>query len=201
MKNKTLIILDWDDTLFPTSWISKSSINLFDETQRETYLLQFSELDNVIYSLLDRCTQYGFVTIITNASFGWIVGSMNVLPNSSKLIKNKVNIVSARDTYSKENHMSKWKDLAFRDEVSHRLFGIDDIHNIVSIGDAHYEYNATINLHDWEKVNPKQRLLKTIKLVDNPSLAAVIDQIMILTDCIEKVCKKRKHVDLMFKTH
>ena len=31
-KYRTLVIFDWDDTLFPTSWTVKNNINLSDDT-------------------------------------------------------------------------------------------------------------------------------------------------------------------------
>ena len=32
--NSTLIILDWDDTLFPTSWVNKNNIEIIDYLEK-----------------------------------------------------------------------------------------------------------------------------------------------------------------------
>lgn len=198
MHTETLIILDWDDTLFPTSWVSNNNINLFDKSIREKHQISFSELDNILYLFLQKCIGLGKVIIITNASIGWIVVSMSILPNVSRLINSKISILSARDAYQNSTNMENWKKLAFEEEVYNYFNGKYDLHNIVSIGDAHYEYNALIKLYDWDKIVPQKKLLKTIKFMNIPTYKILIDQINVLVNCISKICKKQKHVDLQF---
>ena len=200
MHSNTLIILDWDDTLFPTTWVTKNNINLSDQTSKFQNQLMFSELDNVLYNFLSKCLEYGSVTIITNASYGWIVLTMTMLPNTSKLINKYIRILSARDMFQKITHINKWKLHAFEHEAINYFQNKFDVHNIISVGDAEYEYNALINFHDWEKIMPKQRLLKTIRFVSIPSFYVLIDQLNVLTACIDKVCKKKQHIDLHFKS-
>mgnify|MGYP003704592463 CR=1 FL=1 len=53
-KNNTLFILDWDDTLFPTSWFIHNNINLHNSYMRNLYISYFIELDNVLYKLLKK---------------------------------------------------------------------------------------------------------------------------------------------------
>ena len=40
-RKKTLIILDWDDTLFPTSWVLENKIDLTDPAIRAKYYKDF----------------------------------------------------------------------------------------------------------------------------------------------------------------
>ena len=49
---KTIIILDWDDSVFPTFWTNKNMINLNNEESINEYKLYFIELDNTISNLL-----------------------------------------------------------------------------------------------------------------------------------------------------
>ena len=199
MRNKTLIILDWDDTLFPTAWVTGNNMNLSDKDTRLNHQITFAELDNILYDFLSKCIKLGSVIIITNASYNWIVVSMSILPNTTRLVANNIKILSARDMYQSTTSMSKWKQLAFENEAINFFTGKLDTHNIVSVGDADYEYHALIQFYDWKKIKPKKRLLKTIKLLSIPSYYSLIDQIVVLTNCIEKVCSKQKHVDLHFK--
>ena len=66
--SETLIILDWDDTLFPTSWLYQNKIDLSDSHIRNEYQTLFAELDNILYSLLIKLINLGKVVIVTNAS-------------------------------------------------------------------------------------------------------------------------------------
>lgn len=199
MRSKTLIILDWDDTLFPTTWVTGNNMNLSNKDTRLNHQITFAELDNILYDFLSKCIKLGNVIIITNASYNWIVVSMSVLPNTTRLVSNNIKILSARDMYQNVTIMNKWKQLAFEKEAMEFFKGNLDLHNIISVGDADYEYYALIQFYDWKKIKPKKRLLKTIKLLSIPSYYSLIDQILVLSTCIDKVCNKKKHIDLHFK--
>ena len=55
MSENTLIILDWDDTMFPTSWVTSNKINVNNTNDIENYKLTFVELDQILYQLLIKC--------------------------------------------------------------------------------------------------------------------------------------------------
>ena len=46
MSNKNIFIIDWDDTLFPTTWINSNTIDLENKNSVNEYKLYFIELDN-----------------------------------------------------------------------------------------------------------------------------------------------------------
>ena len=87
IKNKTLIILDWDDTLFPTSWATKNDIDLTDPDTQNKYIVSFSKLDLLLHKLLTNFLNCGTVIIVTNATLGWVLISSNILPSTQELIK------------------------------------------------------------------------------------------------------------------
>lgn len=198
MKDNTLIFIDWDDTLFPTSWITKNKIDVSDKRVRDKYLVMFSELDNVLYKFLKKALSLGDVIIVTNASRSWIDLSMKLLPQSSKIIDAKIKIVSARDKFGHHSDTYVWKQFAFEEEAHVSLKDKKDVHNIISIGDAEYEHKALIKFYDWSKIVPQKRILKKIKFLSSPTYYSVIDQINVLTSCLDKICLKKKHVDLVF---
>jgi hypothetical protein len=193
-KNNTYIIIDWDDTLFPTSWSIKNNINFSDIEIRNRYLVYFSELDTILYKFLNKLLTYGTVIIVTNALLKWINITKEVLPNT-KYILQKIKIISARQLYQPlKNTMGDWKKEVFKDEVSHELKSKNFI-NVISIGDAEYEYNALIALHDLDKKN----ILKTVRLMSAPSHESLLDQLEVLYKSIPNLCLTPKHLDLEFK--
>jgi len=70
----TCIIFDWDDTLFPSSYVEREGfhgVSSFDELPRESQS-QFIDLERQIMTLLKKASEYGHVLIITNAQNGWV---------------------------------------------------------------------------------------------------------------------------------
>jgi hypothetical protein len=194
-KNKTLFILDWDDTLFPTNWVMKNNINLMIPNSRDRYTIYFEQLDRVLSSFLKKLLKMGKVVIVTNALTDWVNVSSEVLPHTYQLLK-KVDIVSARGRYKgKTTQIMDWKILAFRDVINEE-FKNTDLMNVISIGDAEYEYQALISLNDQKKGIKKY--LKSIKFLREPTHDTLIDQIQVITYAINDVWSSDKHLDLKF---
>ncbi len=198
-KYKSLIILDWDDTLFPTSWIVKNNINIDNKQIQNKYIVYFFKLDFLVSQLLLNLSKYGQVVIITNASIKWMLLSSTMLPTTQKVLKNKVLIISARDAYQYKypGDMSIWKKKAFEDVVNN-YFKNHKLQNIVSGGDAEYEFLALTDLYDENSV-VENRLLKTIRFMKDPSFDDLIDQLEVFNECAQKVLLNRGHLDLEFK--
>ncbi len=202
LKHKTLIILDWDDTLFPTSWITKHGINLLIPVIREKYMVFFSQLDMLLHSLLSKLLKCGTVVIVTNAMIKWVVISSYILPNTQRLIKENIKIVSARDDHSDKHpgQMGIWKKKTFEQLVLEHFLDHYQVQNIISVGDAEYEFRALINLYN--KHGPEsgtKRLLKSVRLMANPSFELLIDQLKVLDESVPILCKAHRHMDLVFK--
>lgn len=194
----TLIIIDWDDTLFPTSWIKNNNIDIKKKSVQNEYIIFFSKLDMLLYKFLKTLSNNGKVVIVTNASRKWIDITSCMVPNTQNLFDKKVTVVSARDLYKTDypNDNYKWKLKVFK-TLQANYFGKKVVsQNIVSIGDAFYEYDALINLLIPTK---KNQYLKTIKLLDYPTYDIIIDQINVLHDNMFDIIKKRDHIDLTFK--
>jgi hypothetical protein len=193
----TLIILDWDDTLFPTTWLHKNNINIFNN-KKVLYDKFFKHLDLLLHKLFIKMIKYGTVIIITNALLNWIDITLTLLPNLEQLIKNKqIQIISARGEYS---HVTKdpeiWKKIAFKNEVN-KILEKKNINNIISMGDAEYEYYALINLYQNNEIDFK--LLKSIKFIRYPSIIQIYKQIELSTQFIFEVCKEPEQLDLELK--
>jgi hypothetical protein len=192
--DSTLIILDWDDTLFPTTWVNKYNINIIDKNNQIVYQKFFKNLDILLEKLFRLLIKCGNVMIITNALLNWIDISSKILPITSDFIQraNIIKIISARSDYSKtSSDPMEWKRLAFAKELQKLN---KNINNIISIGDAEYEYNALVKLYVSDE--NQFRLLKTVKFVRNPDITHLADQIKILYNSISKICKEPTFLDL-----
>jgi hypothetical protein len=195
-KNNTLIILDWDDTLFPTSWVNKNDIDIIN-INKISYVKYFEKIDISLVKLFNNLINFGDVLIITNALLNWINISSKILPNSYNLFKNNKNIkfISARGEYSSvTSNINDWKKLAFINELKKKTRS-KKINNIISIGDAEYEYNALVNLH----YDDKDRLLKSVKFIRYPDNYNIYEQINILNNSIYNICTFKGHLDLQIK--
>lgn len=196
---KTLIILDWDDTLFPTSWIVKNNINLSDKKIQYQYIVFFSKLDTLLYNILSKLLKYGKVFIVTNAVIKWIIISSAILPNTQKLIFNNIMIISAREKFQEKypDQMHLWKKIAFQQLIDNHFSGYQ-FQNIISVGDAEHEFNATTDLYNAYSVT-KKRLLKTVRFKKEPSFEELIDQLEVLEKNIHNISTNIKHYDLKFE--
>lgn len=226
LKNKiylsNLFLIDWDDTLFPTTWIKKNNINFNNSFTYSTYKLYFLELDKTISAFLKSLEETGDIYIVTNAKITWIKSCLTILHETSNLIiKHNIRIISARDLYSTHNYSStEWKILTFQNIIGNILTKIqkkikpNTFINIISIGDAMYEYIALINLdnyiqiiiNDWKSnssdlsnINQFNYLLKNIKFLDKPDFNYIIDQIQELHKNKDHIINKLTFIDYKYE--
>lgn len=184
---KTLVILDWDDTLFPTTAITDIDKN------------NLIKLDKIVFTFFKQLLSNPHidVIIVTNAMRKWINQSKELLPQTSKLIDNRIKIYSARDLYKNRlpNHMHLWKTLVYNRVIKATA---ERYRNIISIGDAEYEMRALINLYMLKKSDRVKRRLKNIKFINSPSFDTLIDQVSVVSKNFHKICNHRDHLDLVF---
>ena len=187
-KQNTLIIIDWDDTLFPTSYMKTKII------PDQEHISNMNKLDNLIYLFFSKASYLSTPIIITNASKKWVEESSQLLKKTNFLIKYKIDILSSRDLCEQKykDKTDIWKKLTFQtlyDKNKH-------IKNIISIGDAEYEYNALINLYDNKDNNSIK--LKAVRLLEEPNIYNIIDQLEVLIKEIQNITYKDDHLDMNF---
>lgn len=187
MRYPTLIILDWDDTLFPTTHLFTKYKN-FDVDDCDPY--ELSELDTLVGQLLVKLARCGQVIIVTNAQLSWIRTSGKLMPTTSRIIDiMNISLISARDKYERIAPIDNWKKRIFATIVN----GASPL-NILSIGDSTYEYEALVNLHTLNQ----NHYLKNIKMISKPNLSKLIEQLKIILVNVVSVCNQNKHDDLKF---
>jgi hypothetical protein len=195
-KNSTLIFIDWDDTFFPTTWVFNKGVELLDPKIREEYSKIFRDLDILLHKFLVKLSQYGKIVIITNAMTEWVQLSGSLLRNTHQIMKN-IPVLSAKQNYKHKTLNQKlWKTMCFEDTV--QIYANQyKISNIISIGDALYEYDALVNLYKKQKQH-HERYLKAIQLTKNPTYNKLYEQLYIMYNCIEKICHHKNHLDIHF---
>ncbi len=196
-----IFYIDWDDTLFPTNVYNK--INMYNEIKKDTFKYNLIILDEKINTFLNNLNKYGKVFIVTNANLLWIIKSLNDLPKTKKFIKsNDIQIISARDKYKNNNSFFKWKILAFRDILNNIDLNSNnkEIINIISFGDAKYEYNGLLYLDVYLKNKNLNNmyLLKSINFISKPSFEQILNQIDTLNKNISEIINSKKYIDLNF---
>ena len=183
-KFKTLTILDWDDTLFPTTYISKeNNINMVYNPALAPDIIKkyFIELSNIIKLIITIAIEFGEVVIITNALPSWVDASCNLMPSLRPFLK-KINIISARVDWEKVNPLpEKWKEFAFLNKVTNAIDIDGTIINLICIGDSIHEHNAARLSAD--KINNTSNnivYVKSIIFLDTPRFSEILYQLHIL---------------------
>lgn len=114
LKNSTLIIYDWDDTLFPASFIQKlgpMTVNS-PEVRQKLFALETINIQLHVQSL-----ELGAVLIVTNASTKWIDNSCSqYIPRLFDMLSiENVRVISARDICShRSEDKFEWKRVVFK---------------------------------------------------------------------------------------
>jgi len=208
-----IFIIDWDDTLFPSNWITKNNIDLTNTESLNKYKLFFIELDNILSNVINSLNKLGNIFIVSNASLTWIKNCLAILPYTNKLVNAfNINIISARDNYFNQNSLNnpekasiiEWKIICFQDILINILnsitgkFNEKNYLNIISIGDANYEYVALMNLNNFFEINNLDinYFLKNIKFIEKPEFNILIDELVILRKNIQMIVDKLHYVDL-----
>ncbi len=191
----TIIIIDWDDTLMATTWLIQHQIPIQSPIHKPNNIKLFAPLDNILFKLFIKILKYKNtkVIIVTNAMMKWIHITLEMLPKTKKLLFEYIEVISARDLYQKKypGNGFLWKKLVF-EQIVDKYLGNKKIQNIISIGDAEYEFRALLDLFDGS------RYLKSIRMIPTPSYEYTVDQLNVLNENFDKIYNKRGHVDLVF---
>lgn len=197
-KNETCIVFDWDDTLFPSSFIDRKRLihaRQFEEIPAELQK-SFAELEKTITRLITNACQYGTVLIITNAQTGWVeLTTSKFMPSLLPLLTKSVRIVSARSSFERffPGDPLCWKAAAFAHEL-HQLqktVGIA-LRNVMSFGDSIEERTAV-------KIAAGQlrSRAKSVKFLDAPSPRQLHQQIEVVANCLEWIWRHNGDLDVV----
>ncbi|KAK4523782.1 hypothetical protein GAYE_SCF00G1678 [Galdieria yellowstonensis] len=193
--DRTVIILDWDDTLLSSSWLASEGLKI-DETQElpETVRRELSELENLVLGLLMECSKHGIVSIVTNAETGWVeLSSKKFIPRVSRYIEEGVRVVSARSNFEKEfpDSPAQWKEKAFLLELGRLPVDLTRL-NLLVLGDSwnerdagHVAGNVYIGSH-----------VKSVKFVERPTIEQLKRQLSLIISSLHHLCDHEGSFDV-----
>jgi hypothetical protein len=203
-----LIVLDWDDTLFPTSWLKdiwKPKCNgkwhMTPLPMRKWYRAPISKVEQVALAVLESAKALGRVVLVTNSRRPWVDNSSNIFTPvlAQPLHEDPVvdvayalecmggmtydtvkNMDDPQAVYSyEENYYTEGKAKTIASFVEEHFLG-DETRNVLSLGDGVFERNATQRLR---KPNLKARRadsIKTVKMMEDPSADQLCAQLQII---------------------
>lgn len=190
----SLVIFDWDDTLFPSSWVQDDRIPL--NRPPEHMKASLKEIADIVAFTLDLAQKLGQVLIVTNAEKGWIEHSCkNMLPDLLPTLQ-KVSQISARSIYEQRSGFDpvQWKLDAFVVEIQ-RFFPAETIHrrkNVLSIGDSAHEREAVLAA----TANIENCRCKSVKLIERPSVEQLLKEQRTLVRCLASLVRHDGNLDI-----
>jgi len=201
------VLLDWDDTLFPTAFTvlnMRSGVVSSASLRREDQELLQRLLAAVVTLLVGfvRLFGAGNVAIVTNGTAKWVLSESALLyrglygPVLALLRRHGIAVISAHDRY-KSN-----KSLAFMEVLSAKRF----ISQVICVGDARDEYDAVHSVcsvfRSASEGSPRRRAIHYFrcKLIESPSLSAMLSQMESLQKLnFHEICQQRFDRSFEFK--
>jgi hypothetical protein len=179
---ETIFIIDWDDTLMCTTFISHKVLGLSDDEQ---YIV--SNLGKVVSNFLKECNKYGKIIIMTNSSKEWIKKTTKDYLKINHESFDNIAIISTRDRYLKKGiEKKKWKELALDDLIAKYK---EKIQNLICVSDSEKDIDVFKNL----STKNKEINISTIKFKTKPSPLIMIKEIKYLNDMMDEIIGKNKN--------
>ena len=173
------MILDYDDTLLPTTYLDPADEGDM-ESLAKKHRKKLNAVQDQVVALLEKFLNVSKVLIITNAKKGWVEYSSSILlPKVHQTIMKYIPVISARGEFESQfvNKISEWKKQAFL-----ALWNIDDlldrdaITNLIVIGDAQYEMDAGKSFQQ----STDKCIAKQIKLRESPTADELEKQLSVV---------------------
>jgi len=174
----TLILLDWDDTLFFTSarggTLSQTVIASFDASASR---------------FLQECCRLGETLVITNADEGWVERCVEPLPKLRQTLA-RVRVISAREKHGRKHPGNPvlWKCNTFAELKENSR----QIANLVAVGDQEPEMRAVAHLAKLYHTS----FVKTVRLVSAPNVLELQMQLDTLTPRIATIVAQARHMSI-----
>jgi len=193
----TLIFLDWDDTLLPSSYLRCQGLRIdgAEPSMEQADLLRRAERQSA--RTLRTAKRLGSVVVVTNAEWGWVeLSCSRFMPGLTPLLEG-VKIRSARSLFEPQGVQSprSWKHLAFTEELHGFCEAAKEkgcIANVLSLGDSVHERDALLRVTDdlpgcWGK---------SVKLIDRPSMDLFRKEHKYVNLCLKPIVQHGGKLDL-----
>lgn len=203
---ETLLIFDWDDTLFPSTWVQLQGFA--PPGNNSPQVVHLDLLDAAATSaaaVLRTAKRLGRVVVVTNAEAGWVeLSGRRFVPKVMRELEG-VSVVSARSTFEPYllgpptggSRPFEWKRLAFQAEIAGlvRQLAPGRRANVVSLGDSAYERDAL--QHAAAAVPGCQR--KSVKFLVRPDPHQLVKQLALVRTVLEPIVEHDGDLDLRLR--
>jgi len=198
LAEETLLIFDWDDTLFPTSWLDACGVLLSGDVAGLTapQRAAMARLAEAVENTVQQAMSHGRVVIITNAVEGWVQESAaRFMPSLAPLLE-QIPIVSARSAHERRGVRSptQWKTMAFGQLIDTFCVELREGRqgNVVSIGDSVHEHCALLQATS-ERDNC---FAKALKFAERPSLEQMVEEHLLASGSLLEVLAYEGDLDV-----
>lgn len=193
----TLIILDWDDTILPTTFLALRGYRVDgpepDEALAAELDVYAQQAELLLTSLMQLSNR---VLIVTNAEHGWIeLTCKKFLPRLEAMVS-AMHKTSARSAFEPQGVTNPfdWKKHAFASIV--RAQGRP---NVLSVGDSCHERTAI--LWAWQSLGDPRAVVKSLKLLERPDLVCLGLQHSLTRELLQRFVLHPGHLDLFVFNH
>jgi len=204
---QTLLIFDWDDTLFPTSWLISEGLHknfpgaptswLISEGLHKNFPNYLAPLASSAAGTLTVAKALGKVVIVTNAAEGWAQWTQRkFMPSLSELLAD-VKIVAARPKrwfWQAEKPVIQWKIDTF-DSLIEGFRQTGQLANVVSVGDSELEQLALVNCRLQDSTSASR--WKSFKLLEGPTPSELFKEHKNLRDALPAIVALDEHWEAM----
>jgi len=193
----TLMFIDWDDTLLPSSFLRAEGLRIdgAEPSKEQADLLRRAARRSA--RTLRTAKRLGSVVIVTNAEWGWVeLSCSRFMPSLMPLLEG-VKIRSARSVFEPQGVQSprSWKQMCFAEELHGFCEAAKEkgyIANVLSLGDSVHERDALLRVTDdlpgcWGK---------SVKLIDRPTMDLFRKEHKYVNLCLKPVVQHGGKLDL-----
>lgn len=209
--SQTLLIFDWDDTLFPTTFVRDqhglgSRSQLKGHPQYAQISAKIKVCEDAAIKVVSEAAKLAQVVIVTLANFEWVDDmSQEFFPRMRKLLRQSgIKIVYAQnevehpddlEEFTRERAVEYWSGLkgAAISQEAHTFYEDRCWQNVISVGDAVYERRGTLwavqtYLDERPATCAEQVRTKTFKMMDLPSAPDLATQLQALLRFLPRLC-------------
>lgn len=201
---RTLLIFDFDDTLFCTKYFDTYSISYQDifeyrislEEINPCLIKDIKDLENTIINMFKQFLNNYDIIIVSNADLKWINNCLkHFLPELKEIInKNEIKIFSAKNIWSKSVKSSnEWKTKCFKkvvNEIYSNELNLDL--TVISIGDSNDEKKAVFKLVNNSMF--QKLTTKFVQMISFPSATSIVLQLKYISDNINDFINEDKNI-------
>jgi len=184
-KKKYLFLFDWDDTLFPSTFLNEHGY--YSNKIPEAIQYKIKLLENIILDIFRNIVSFGALVIITNSDEGWVRCTCKIfMPGLHRFMEKNVLQISAKTEYNTQypGEPILWKVKTMKCVL--KKFCEHKNKYIVSVGDSIVENTAIKAVSRILNINT----ITVIKFIESPTINQLRSQLIQFKDDVRNIGRK-----------